>query len=92
MGEFRYPLSEAGGSGRERECVVRVVRVSGTMRKAEEEAVWRARGEVVRLRAREEVGVLEGLVGGADGGCEGGRMEEMEEVDEEEMDDGDGDD
>ncbi|OJD16201.1 hypothetical protein AJ78_03633 [Emergomyces pasteurianus Ep9510] len=46
------------------DCVFRVVRVSGTMRKAEEEAIARARREVVRMRTRQEEevggGVLEG--------------------------------
>ncbi|KAL5341175.1 Rpp14/Pop5 family-domain-containing protein [Aspergillus crustosus] len=47
-----------------RPCVFRVIRVSGTIRKAEEEAVKRARREIVRLRGEEEVDVLGGLVGG----------------------------
>ncbi|OJJ77480.1 hypothetical protein ASPBRDRAFT_112899 [Aspergillus brasiliensis CBS 101740] len=47
-----------------RSCVFRVIRVSGTMRKAEEEAIRRARREIVRLREAEETGVLEGLLGG----------------------------
>lgn len=34
------------------------------MRKAEEEAIRRARREIVRLREAEESGVLEGLLGG----------------------------
>lgn len=50
------------GDGR-RDCVFRVVRVSGTMRKAEEEAIRRARREIVRVRGVEEGSVLEGLVG-----------------------------
>lgn len=45
-----------------RPCVFRVIRVSGTMRKAEEEAVRRARREIVRVRGLEG-GVLGGLVG-----------------------------
>lgn len=50
----------------------RVLRVSGTMRKAEEEAIRRARREIVRMRRGEEVGVLGGLVGavGAGAGAE----------------------
>lgn len=43
----------------------RVIRVSGTMRKAEEEAIRRARREIVKMRRGEEVGVLGGLVGAA---------------------------
>ncbi|KAJ5828249.1 uncharacterized protein N7525_006502 [Penicillium rubens] len=52
------------GTGRERGCVFRVLRVSGTMRKAEEEAIRRARREIVRVKDAEEKGVLGGLVGG----------------------------
>ncbi|KAL2849548.1 Rpp14/Pop5 family-domain-containing protein [Aspergillus pseudoustus] len=47
-----------------RPCVFRVVRVSGTIRKAEEEVVRRARREIVRLRGMVEVDILSGLVGG----------------------------
>ncbi|KAJ5674447.1 uncharacterized protein N7477_004381 [Penicillium maclennaniae] len=50
--------------GRERACVFRVLRVSGTMRKAEEEAISRARREIVRVRGIEEEGVLGDLLGG----------------------------
>lgn len=49
-----------------RNAVFRVVRVSGTMRKAEEEAIRRARREIGRTK-RENLnhgGVLEGLFGG----------------------------
>ncbi|KAJ5249895.1 hypothetical protein N7489_000305 [Penicillium chrysogenum] len=52
------------GTGRERGCVFRVLRVSGTMRKAEEEAIRRARREIVRVKDAEEKGVLGELVGG----------------------------
>jgi ribonuclease P/MRP protein subunit POP5 len=47
-----------------KECVYRVVRVSGTVRKAEEEAIRRARAIIMRARkeASEKGGVvLEGL-------------------------------
>ncbi|KAJ5194619.1 uncharacterized protein N7498_008057 [Penicillium cinerascens] len=50
--------------GRERPCVFRVLRVSGTMRRAEEEAIRRARREIVRVRGVEEEGVLGDLLGG----------------------------
>ncbi|KAJ5690772.1 hypothetical protein N7462_005164 [Penicillium macrosclerotiorum] len=50
--------------GRERPCVFRVLRVSGTMRKAEEEAIRRARREIVRVRGMEEKGVLGDLISG----------------------------
>ncbi|OJJ44948.1 hypothetical protein ASPZODRAFT_17860 [Penicilliopsis zonata CBS 506.65] len=48
-----------------RPCVFRVVRVSGTIRKAEEEAIRRARREIVRLRGLDEAvfGVLGGDAG-----------------------------
>lgn len=48
------PSSSAGEPGKR--CVIRVVRVSGTIRKAEEEAVRRARREIVRAKAVEEQG------------------------------------
>ncbi|KAF3384555.1 hypothetical protein F1880_003047 [Penicillium rolfsii] len=54
--------------GRERPCVFRVLRVSGTMRKAEEEAIRRARREIVRVRGMEEKGVLGDLISGAESG------------------------
>ena len=50
--------------GRERAYVFRVLRVSGTMRKAEEEAISRARREIVRVRGIKEEGVLRDLLGG----------------------------
>ncbi|MCJ1435210.1 hypothetical protein MMC27_004582 [Xylographa pallens] len=64
----------------QRPCVIRVVRVSGTVRKAEEEAVRRARGDILRAR-RGEVGGggLDGWFAGVEDG-EGGIVD----VDEEE--------
>ncbi|KAF3490855.1 phosphatidylserine decarboxylase [Arthroderma uncinatum] len=52
------------GTGTQRECVFRVVRVSGTMKKAELEAIRRARNEVVKLTKEWENGgkaALEGM-------------------------------
>ena len=83
-------------------CVFRVVRVSGTIRKAEEEAIRRAR-ELI-LKARRETGeksnsTLDGLFGGsAEGISESERKNEKDmlmvdrsDSDEEEEDsDGDG--
>ncbi|KAJ9292735.1 hypothetical protein DTO271G3_8434 [Paecilomyces variotii] len=69
------------GSGA-RPCVFRVVRVSGTMRKAEEEAIRRARREVVRLRKGEEDSVFDFGRGDVDvdvGRVVGGDDEEDEE-------------
>ncbi|KAL4882623.1 Rpp14/Pop5 family-domain-containing protein [Aspergillus karnatakaensis] len=88
-------VPEISDSGRSRPsnltrpCVFRVIRVSGTIRKAEEEAVRRARREIVRLRGEEEVGVLGDLFGALE---KGGRDKEggVEDVEEDfEMDSGD---
>lgn len=49
------------------ECVFRVVRVSGTIRKCEEEVVRRGREEILRIKGEGEVG-LEGLLGANDAG------------------------
>jgi ribonuclease P/MRP protein subunit POP5 len=49
-------------------CVIQVVRVSGTIRKSEEELLRRARRDVVRAKLEgmsEDTALLEGLVGGA---------------------------
>lgn len=81
MGTLPVSGRDAGGGGKG--CVVRVVRVSGTMRKAEEEAVRRARREIVRLRGAQEEGVLGGLVGGD---IEPGAEVEMQDPDDDEMD------
>lgn len=82
-----------------RNAVFRVVRVSGTMRKAEEEAIRRARREIGRTKRENvnNVGVLEGLFGGKDGvGVAVSRVGDDEAVfgmdiddDEEESDDED---
>ncbi|KAB8263288.1 Rpp14/Pop5 family-domain-containing protein [Aspergillus pseudonomiae] len=69
-----------------RPCVFRVIRISGTMRKAEEEAIRRARREIVRLRGAEEVGVLGGLVGGLEYEEGSGVVEGVMENDEEDVD------
>ncbi|GAD94784.1 Rpp14 family family [Paecilomyces variotii No. 5] len=68
------------GSGA-RSCVFRVVRVSGTMRKAEEEAIRRARREVVRMRKGEEDSVLDFGAGGTPSVMEGVGSEDEEEED-----------
>ncbi|KAL4923927.1 Rpp14/Pop5 family protein [Aspergillus undulatus] len=64
-----------------RPCVFRVVRVSGTIRKAEEEAVRRARREIVRLRGAQEDGVLGGLVGGLEETARGTSGREVDGID-----------
>lgn len=74
--------------GRERGCVFRVLRVSGTMKKAEEEAIRRARREIVRIRGVEERGVLGDLVSGA-GGVKDLVMKGVVDVSDDEMEDED---
>ncbi|KAJ5792587.1 uncharacterized protein N7503_008565 [Penicillium pulvis] len=74
--------------GRERGCVFRVLRVSGTMKKAEEEAIRRARREIVRIRGVEEKGVLGDLVSGVGGGKEVA-MQGVMDVSDDEMEDED---
>lgn len=77
--------------GRERPCVFRVLRVSGTMRKAEEEAIRRARREIVRVRGVEERGVLGDLIEGKIEGGAGKTVVEsvMDGSEDEGMDDDD---
>ncbi|KAJ5916795.1 hypothetical protein N7504_000810 [Penicillium tannophilum] len=74
--------------GRERGCVFRVLRVSGTMKKAEEEAIRRARREIVRIRGVEEKGVLGDLVSGVGGGKDV-VMQSVVDVGDDEMEDED---
>ncbi|KAL2044380.1 hypothetical protein N7G274_003085 [Stereocaulon virgatum] len=50
-----------------RACVMQVVRVSGTIKKAEEEAVRRARGAILRARREGGEGSLDGFLGGLGG-------------------------
>ncbi|KAJ5239091.1 hypothetical protein N7468_003710 [Penicillium chermesinum] len=59
------PAGKKVTGGKERPCVFRVLRVSGTMRKAEEEAIRRARREIVRARGVAESSVLGDLISGA---------------------------
>lgn len=52
-------------------CVVQVVRVSGTIRKSEEELLRRARRDVVRAKLEgmgEETTLLDSLIGGGQSG------------------------
>lgn len=72
-------------NGLQRECVFQVVRVSGTMRKVEEEAIRRARGEVVRV-AKGGSSVLDDLFGAADAGVGVGGVESESEDDDGESD------
>jgi ribonuclease P/MRP protein subunit POP5 len=66
---FVGSLPGARRGGERESCVIRVVRVSGTVRKAEEEAVRRARREIITVKMLEQeggnggaTGVLEGLL------------------------------
>jgi ribonuclease P/MRP protein subunit POP5 len=68
-------LTELPGNRREegKKCVVQVVRVSGTIRKSEEELLRRNKRDIVRVREWEEKteggdGVLARLIGAAQGG------------------------
>lgn len=70
-----------------RECVLRVVRVSGTIRKAEEEAIRRARDLALRARAavgEEGVGLAWLRVQDGEGGGGRGEVDVDSESDEEE--------
>lgn len=82
--------SRGGGKNGVKECVFRVVRVSGTMRKAEEEAIRRARREILRTRRADEMG-LDGVVGGGGGRreVEGGDVFAMDVDDDDEDEDED---
>lgn len=67
-----------GGAEKEKErlCVFRVVRISGTMKKAEAEAVRRARDMILRVRKEEQgsgdgSNVLERILGGGGGDRKG---------------------
>ena len=56
---FVTSLPKQGGG---EECVIQVVRVSGTIKKSEEEAVRRARGVIKRIRREQERGRGVGVV------------------------------
>lgn len=65
-------------------CTIRVVRVSGTIRKAEEEAVRRARASILKARRQaEEMQMGEGGIGGAPTPLELGALESIAQGDEE---------
>ena len=56
-------LPNTSRQGQPRACAIQVVRVSGTIRKAEEEAVRRARGAILRAKGGSGEGSVEGLLG-----------------------------
>ncbi|KAK2819991.1 hypothetical protein FQN49_007828 [Arthroderma sp. PD_2] len=74
-----YRPAQGSTSEQQRECVFRVVRVSGTMKKVELEAIRRARIEVVKLTKEWENGgkaALEGMfTDSADGPAPGAGIE-----------------
>ncbi|OXV08930.1 hypothetical protein Egran_03310 [Elaphomyces granulatus] len=85
---YRQPHRSSSQSrgGEPRPCVFRVLRVSGTMRKAGEEAVRRARREIVRVKNGEGVAVSSLLVGIQDGnGDTAGEGNESQGTQEEEQ-------
>ncbi|KAI9821859.1 MAG: hypothetical protein M1827_002441 [Pycnora praestabilis] len=87
------PLPTAGGrEGEKRACVFGVVRVSGTIRKAEEEAIRRARASVMRARREEAGDGLERILGRDVERAEGGGKGWSEGGIEDDDDDEDGDD
>ena len=47
--------------GKGRPCVIQVVRVSGTIRKAEEEAIRRAKGAILKAKREAGESEMEGL-------------------------------
>lgn len=60
--EKRAPGTDSSTTYKEqRECVFRVTRVSGTMKKVEQEAIRRARNEIVRLKREGEEGGMDAL-------------------------------
>jgi ribonuclease P/MRP protein subunit POP5 len=91
---FAGSLPGARRGGEREACVIRVVRVSGTIRKAEEEAVRRARREIITVKMLEQeggngsaTGTLGGLLRMGQGG--GSALEcDDEEVGIEDMSDG----
>ena len=54
-------LPKASKQAPPRPCVMRVVRVSGTIKKAEEEAIRRARAAILRARMDDGEGSTDGL-------------------------------
>jgi ribonuclease P/MRP protein subunit POP5 len=93
---FVGSLPGARRGGEREACVIRVVRVSGTIRKAEEEAVRRARREIITVKMLEQeggngsaTGTLEGLLRMGQGG-DSALERDGEEVGIEDIDDDSG--
>ena len=62
-------MGKTARNGQPRSCAIQVVRVSGTIKKAEEEAIKRARAAILRAKresGEESTDGLLGLLGGDD--------------------------
>jgi len=83
----------------EQDCVIQVVRVSGTIKKSEEEAIRRARAAILKAsRTAGDTDIIGELLSGSNGSDDHGRDEDrdvgmrtIEDDDEEEEDDDDAD-
>lgn len=56
-------LMKTSKEGEARACAIQVVRVSGTIKKAEEEAIRRARAAILRAKRESGEGSTDGLLG-----------------------------
>jgi ribonuclease P/MRP protein subunit POP5 len=91
MDALPAPEGRRGEAGKK--CVIRVVRVSGTVKKAEEEVVRRAKREIVRAQTMMGGGLgLERLIGDGKGsvgsGVKGAGQRDNEEYGIEDEDEG----
>ena len=80
----RVPSTKKGEG---QECVFRVVRVCGTIRKAEEEVVRRARADILRVRQGNGKSLEDVLGSGGEGVEEVGRGEKRKRVVDDDDDD-----
>ena len=91
---FITQLPKAARNAQPRPCVFQVVRVSGTIKKAEEEAIRRARATILKAQREPANGIgdgLEAILGAPDDGKgkdlkEDDTMEGIEDNDEEDED------
>lgn len=60
---FLTQLPKTSKQGQPRDCAIQVVRVSGTIKKAEEEAIKRARAAILRAKRESGEGSTDGLLG-----------------------------
>lgn len=60
---FLTQLPKTSKQGQPRTCAIRVVRVSGTIKKVEEEAIRRARAAILRAKRESGEGSTDGLLG-----------------------------